>query len=65
MPASGPLVAEVTPFPWSVAVPVVKEYQQALARHAAAAAPSFSGLEGYLSAKVLVAEWSAAARATR
>jgi ABC-type branched-subunit amino acid transport system substrate-binding protein len=43
-------------------VPVVKEYQQALARHAAGAAPSFSGLEGYLSAKVLVAGLRAAGR---
>jgi ABC-type branched-subunit amino acid transport system substrate-binding protein len=58
----GLIFTQVVPFPWSVAVPVVKEYQQALARHAAGAAPSFSGLEGYLSAKVLVAGLRAAGR---
>jgi ABC-type branched-subunit amino acid transport system substrate-binding protein len=58
----GLIFTQVVPFPWSVAVPVVKEYQQALARHAAGTAPSFSGLEGYLSAKVLVAGLRAAGR---
>jgi ABC-type branched-subunit amino acid transport system substrate-binding protein len=58
----GLIFTQVVPFPWSVAVPVVKEYQQALARHAAGTAPSFSGLEGYVSAKVLVAGLRAAGR---
>ena len=60
--AKGLIFTQVVPFPWSVAVPVVKEYQQALARHAAGTAPSFSGLEGYVSAKVLVAGLRAAGR---
>lgn len=60
--AKGLIFTQVVPFPWSVAVPVVKEYQQALARHAAGTAPSFSGLEGYISAKVLVAGLRSAGR---
>ncbi len=52
----------VVPFPWGVAVPVVKEYQQALAKYAPATPPSFSGLEGYIGAKVLVAGLRAAGR---
>ena len=54
--AKGLIFTQVVPFPWSVAIPLVKEYQQALARHAPPGTqPSFSGLEGYASAKVLVA----------
>ena len=60
--AKGLIFTQVVPFPWAVAVPVVKEYQQALARTAPSAAPSFSGLEGYVSAKVLVAGLRAAGR---
>ena len=54
--AKGLIFTQVVPFPWSVAIPLVKEYQQALGRFAPAGTqPSFSGLEGYASAKVLVA----------
>lgn len=60
--AQGLIFTQVVPFPWSVAVPVVKEYQQALARAAPGAAPSFSGLEGYAGAKVLVAGLRAAGK---
>ncbi|MFO1283492.1 MAG: ABC transporter substrate-binding protein [Burkholderiales bacterium] len=64
--AKGLVFTQVVPFPWAVAVPVVKEYQQALARHAPGTEPSFSGLEGYIGAKVLHAGLTAAGReATR
>ena len=58
----GLVFTQVVPFPWGVAVPVVKEYQQALAKYAPATQPSFSGLEGYIGAKVLVAGLRAAGR---
>jgi branched-chain amino acid transport system substrate-binding protein len=60
--AKGLIFTQVVPFPWAVAVPVVKEYQQALAKAAPATQPSFSGLEGYVSAKVLVAGLRAAGK---
>ncbi|MDH5286088.1 MAG: ABC transporter substrate-binding protein [Betaproteobacteria bacterium] len=60
--AKGLIFTQVVPFPWAVAVPVVKEYHQALARSAPGAQPSFSGLEGYVSAKVLVAGLRAAGK---
>lgn len=53
--AKGLIFTQVVPFPWAVAVPVVKEYQQALAKVAPGTSPSFSGLEGFISAKILVA----------
>ena len=54
--AKGLIFTQIVPFPWAVAIPLVKEYQQALARHAPPGTqPSFSGLEGYASARVLVA----------
>lgn len=62
--ARGLIFTQVVPFPWAVAVPVVKEYQQALAKATPAATPSFSGLEGYLGARVLVAGLRAAGRDT-
>lgn len=62
--AKGLIFTQVVPFPWAVAVPVVKEYQQALAKAAPGSAPSFSSLEGYLSAKVLVAGLRAAGKDT-
>jgi ABC-type branched-subunit amino acid transport system substrate-binding protein len=60
--AKGLIFTQVVPFPWAVAVPVVKEYQQALGRALPGTAPSFSGLEGYVSAKVLVAGLRAAGK---
>ncbi len=52
--ASNLIFTQVVPFPWGVAPPVVKEYREALKKSAPQAQPSFSGLEGYISAKVLV-----------
>lgn len=62
--AKGLIFTQVVPFPWAIAVPVVKEYQQALAKATPGSTPSFSGLEGYVSAKVLVAGLRAAGRDT-
>jgi branched-chain amino acid transport system substrate-binding protein len=60
--AKGLIFTQVVPFPWAVAVPVVKEYRQALALASPETAPSFSGLEGYIGAKVLVAGLRAAGK---
>lgn len=50
----GVAVSQVVPFPWSPSIPVVREYQKALARHSPDSGYSFTSLEGYLAAKVFV-----------
>lgn len=49
----GVAISQVVPFPWSPAVPVVKEYQQMMTR-AGAKEFSFVSLEGFIAAKVFV-----------
>jgi ABC-type branched-subunit amino acid transport system substrate-binding protein len=48
----GVQISQVVPFPWDGSVPVVKEYQRAMAE--AKAEPGFGTLEGYIAAKVMV-----------
>ena len=43
-------VTQVSPFPWSINAPVVRDYQKAIGK----AEPSYVSLEGYISAKVFV-----------
>ena len=50
---SGVAISQVVPFPWSTAVPVVKEYQ-ILAKSAGFSDYNFSAMEGFLTAKVMV-----------
>jgi ABC-type branched-subunit amino acid transport system substrate-binding protein len=50
----GLIFAQVVPFPWFDATPVVREYREALKAHAPSAELSFSSLEGFINAKVLV-----------
>jgi branched-chain amino acid transport system substrate-binding protein len=52
--SKGLIFAQVVPFPWFDAIPVVHEYREALKAHAPKAEPSFSSLEGFINAKVLV-----------
>ena len=52
--ARGLIFTQVVPFPWSARYGIVREYQEALRKIDAAAPYSFSGLEGYISAKVLL-----------
>lgn len=52
--AVGLIFAQVVPFPWSPLIPVVREYHDALRSHAPQSKPSFSSLEGFINAKVLV-----------
>jgi branched-chain amino acid transport system substrate-binding protein len=52
--ATGLIFSQVVPFPWFEATPIVREYRDALKIHAPQAEPSFSSLEGFINAKVLV-----------
>ena len=47
-------ITQVVPFPWNIATPVVKEYQQLYAASTGKDDYSFTSLEGFLAAKVLV-----------
>jgi branched-chain amino acid transport system substrate-binding protein len=50
---TGVAISQVGPVPWGTAVPVVKEYQQ-LAKTGGFSDYTFSAMEGFLSAKVMV-----------
>jgi branched-chain amino acid transport system substrate-binding protein len=52
--ARGLIFTQVVPFPWNARHAIVREHQEALRRVDPAARPSFSSLEGYISARVLV-----------
>lgn len=60
--AQGIVFTQVVPFPWGVTPPVVGEYKAAMKRHAPSEELSFSSLEGYLNAKLLVAALRLAGR---
>ena len=47
-------ISQVVPFPWNFAAPVVKDYQQLLEASTKKQEFSFTSLEGFLAAKVLV-----------
>jgi branched-chain amino acid transport system substrate-binding protein len=47
-------ISQVMPFPWNLATRVVKEYQQLLAASTGKQDYSFTSLEGFIAAKVLV-----------
>jgi branched-chain amino acid transport system substrate-binding protein len=49
----GVAISQVVPFPWSPAVPIVKEYQQIL-KQAGNTDYNFSSLEGFIVGKVMV-----------
>jgi ABC-type branched-subunit amino acid transport system substrate-binding protein len=63
--AHGIVFTQVVPYPWGATPPVVAEYRAALKAIAPTAEPSFSSLEGFISAKVLVAGLRKAAKPTR
>jgi ABC-type branched-subunit amino acid transport system substrate-binding protein len=50
----GVAISQVVPFPWNVGTPVVKEYQKLLAAETGKDNYSFTSLEGFIAAKVLV-----------
>ena len=47
-------ISQVVPFPWNLSARVVKDYQQALSASTGKQNYSFTSLEGYIAAKVLV-----------
>ena len=50
----GVAISQVMPFPWNIANRVVKEYQQQLAASTGKQEFSFTSLEGFIAARVLV-----------
>jgi ABC-type branched-subunit amino acid transport system substrate-binding protein len=52
--AAGLIFSQVVPFPWFDVTPIVQEYRQTTKIHAPQVEPSFSSLEGFINAKVLV-----------
>ena len=50
----GVAISQVVPFPWNIGAPVVKEYQKALVAETGKENYSFTSLEGFIAAKVLV-----------
>jgi ABC-type branched-subunit amino acid transport system substrate-binding protein len=50
---SGVAISQVVPFPWSSAVPVVREYQELAAKDGFTDF-NFSAMEGFVTAKVMV-----------
>lgn len=52
--AHGVGIAQVMPYPFSPSVPIVKEYQRMMAKYAPGAELSYTSLEEFIGAKVLV-----------
>ena len=52
--ARGIGISQVVPFPWNIGTPVVKEYQKLMAAESGKEVYSFTSLEGFIAAKVLV-----------
>ncbi len=51
--AHGIVVSQVMPFPFSTTTPISREYLDAVRKAAGDAQPNYSGMEGYLAAKVI------------
>lgn len=47
-------ISQVVPFPWGGTLPLVREYQKLLSQSASGREVSFTSLEGFIAAKVLV-----------
>jgi ABC-type branched-subunit amino acid transport system substrate-binding protein len=47
-------ISQVVPFPWSGTIPVVREYQKLLKESGSERGVSFTSLEGFIAAKVMV-----------
>jgi branched-chain amino acid transport system substrate-binding protein len=66
--AAGPAVlqglgiSQVLPFPFSATLPVVSEYQAQMSRYAKGTPYSYSSMEGFINAKVLIAALKKAGR---
>src|SRR5205814_8636955 len=51
--ASGLVISQVVPFPWSGTIPIVREYQAEMKENSGGQL-SFSSLEGFIAGKVIV-----------
>jgi branched-chain amino acid transport system substrate-binding protein len=56
-------ISQVLPFPFSATLPVVSEYQAQMSKYAKGTPYSYSSMEGFINAKVLVAALKKAGRA--
>jgi ABC-type branched-subunit amino acid transport system substrate-binding protein len=56
----GVIISQVVPFPWDASLPIVAEYQAALAALDPAAKPGFVTLEGYIAGRVALRALEAA-----
>jgi ABC-type branched-subunit amino acid transport system substrate-binding protein len=52
--ANGVVISQVMPFPFSEVVPISREYLAAIRRAGGTLTPNYSGIEGYIAAKVMV-----------
>lgn len=52
--ARGIGISQVMPYPWNDTVPVVKEYHRLMEKQQTPHVPSYYGIEGFITAKVLV-----------
>jgi len=50
----GVIISQVVPFPWDISLPVVAEYQAALAASNSDAQPGFVSLEGYIVGRLAI-----------
>jgi ABC-type branched-subunit amino acid transport system substrate-binding protein len=56
----GVIISQVVPFPWDATLPIVAEYQAAIAEHDAGSQPNFVTLEGYLVGRIALRALEAA-----
>lgn len=56
----GVIISQVVPFPWDTSLPVVAEYQAALAASNSALEPGFVSLEGYIVGRLAIEALTAA-----
>lgn len=52
--ARGIGISQVMPYPWNDTIPVVKEYQRLMAKLKEPQSPSYYGIEGFVTAKLMV-----------
>jgi branched-chain amino acid transport system substrate-binding protein len=52
--ARGVMVSQVMPYPYTQSIPIVREYLDAVRRAGGGLRPNYSGIEGYIGAKVVI-----------
>ena len=52
--AHGVMVSQVMPYPYTQSIPIVREYLELVRKAGGGLRPNYSGIEGYISARVLI-----------